>query len=112
MDSIYHLSVTLVIFSIFSISWTSGNFDIFPKGNLMANKAIEEVLKEHTKSLMSIPGVVGIGQGLCEEKPCIKVFVIKKTPELDQKIPKSIEGYLVVVEETGEIKALPRKQDK
>jgi hypothetical protein len=75
----------------------------------MAEETIKEVLKKYTKDLMSIPGVVGTGQGLCEGKPCIKVFVIKKTPDLDQKIPKTLDGYPVVVEETGEIKALPKK---
>lgn len=57
---------------------------------------------------MSIPGVVGIGQGLCGGEPCIKVFVIKKTSDLDQKIPKTLDGYQVLIEETGEIKALPK----
>jgi hypothetical protein len=72
-------------------------------------KTIEKVLKEHTEELMSIPGVVGIGQGLCNDKPCIKVLVIEKTPELAQKIPDIIEGYQVVIQETGEIRALPKK---
>ena len=75
----------------------------------MTVKTIAEVLKEHTKELMSIPGVVGIGQGLCNGKPCIKVLVIEKTSELEQKIPDNIEGYQVMIEETGEIRALPKK---
>ncbi len=75
----------------------------------MSVKTIEEVLKEHTEELMSIPGVVGIGQGLCNNKPCIKVFVIEKTPELEQEIPSSLEGYPVMIVETGEIRALPKK---
>jgi hypothetical protein len=72
-------------------------------------KTIVEVLKEHTEELMSLPGVVGIAQGLCDNKPCIKVFVIEKTPELAQKIPDILEGYPVMIEETGEIRALPKK---
>ncbi len=72
-------------------------------------KTIVEVLKEHTEELMSLPGVVGTAQGLCDGKPCIKVLVIEKTPELAQKIPDIIEGYQVVIEETGEIRALPKK---
>ncbi len=75
----------------------------------MTAKTIVEVLKEHTEELMSLPGVVGIAQGLCDNKPCIKVFVIEKTPELAQKIPNSLEGYPVMIEETGEIRALPKK---
>jgi hypothetical protein len=74
-----------------------------------ANRPIEEVLKAHTAVLMKLPGVVGTAQGLCEDKPCIKVYVIRKTPGLERQIPEILEGYRVVVEETGEIKALSNK---
>ena len=77
------------------------------KENAMPINPIEEVLNEHTNDLMSIPGVVGTAQGLCNKKPCIKVFVIKKTKELDKKIPSELEGYTVQVEETGTFHALP-----
>lgn len=76
----------------------------------VTSKTIEEVLKEHTEELMSLPGVVGTAQGLCDDKPCIKVYVIEKTPELAQKIPDNLEGYKVMIEETGEIRALPKNQ--
>ncbi len=72
----------------------------------MQEKTIEEALREHTDDLMSLPGVVGTGQGLCNGQPCIKVFIVKKTPELLGRIPAEIEGYAVAVEETGEFKAL------
>ena len=75
---------------------------------IMTTRTIEEVLKEHTGELMAIPGVVGTGQGLCDSKPCIKVYVIKKTLELEEKIPGNLEGCPVVIEETGEIRALPK----
>ncbi|HEX9667018.1 MAG TPA: hypothetical protein VGA95_10755 [Thermodesulfobacteriota bacterium] len=74
----------------------------------MRVKSIEEVLREHTDGLMSIPGVVGTAQGICNNKPCIKVFVIKKTNDIDQSIPDELDGYPVEVEETGEFKALPQ----
>jgi hypothetical protein len=74
----------------------------------MRVKSIEEVLREHTDGLMSIPGVVGTAQGICNNKPCIKVFVIKKTKDIDQSIPDELDGYPVEVEETGEFKALPQ----
>lgn len=116
MSRIFKISAlwaSFVILFIFSISCASEKLDSPPKGNLMPAKAIEEVLKEHTKELMSIPGVVGMGQGLCDDKPCIKVFVVKETPGVDQKIPRILEGYPVVIEETGEIRPLPKsKTDK
>ena len=71
----------------------------------MASKTIEAVLKEHTDSLMSLPGVVGTAQGKCAGQPCIKVFVVKKNPTLLKQIPSTIEGYAVQIEETGEIRA-------
>jgi hypothetical protein len=73
----------------------------------MPAKPIEEVLAKYTDELMSISGVVGTAQGLFKDKPCITVLVIKKTSELSKKIPKTLEGYPVVVKETGEIRALP-----
>ncbi len=47
-------------------------------------------------------------QGLCEGAPCIKVYVIKKTPGLLAQIPATIAGHPVVIEETGPFKALER----
>jgi len=69
-------------------------------------KSIEEVLDKYTDELMAIPGVVGVAQGLLNDKPCITVLVIKETSELRKKIPKFLEGYPVIIEETGEIRAL------
>jgi hypothetical protein len=77
----------------------------------MSGKTIKAVLKEHTEVLMSIPGVAGTAQGLCNDKPCIIVFVIKKTPELEQKIPLALEGYPVKIEVTGEIRARSEDQN-
>lgn len=59
---------------------------------------------------MAIPGVVGVGIGAVDGKPVIKVLVTQKTPELEKKIPQTLEGYAVVIEETGEIRALPQEQ--
>ncbi len=66
-------------------------------------------MKQHARAMMSIPGVVGTGQGLCEGKPCIKVLVVKRTSDLDREIPKTIGGFPVVIEEVGGVKALPRE---
>jgi len=76
------------------------------KEDSVQKKGIEEVLREHTADIMAIEGVTGTAQGLCNDSPCIKVYVTRKTPELTARIPASIEGYPVDVEETGEFKAL------
>lgn len=76
--------------------------------SLTAGMTIEEVLKQHTHRLMSLPGVVGTAIGECQGKPCIKVLVVKKSPELLNKIPSTLEGIPVAVEETGPFRALDR----
>ena len=76
------------------------------EGRPLTKKSIEQVLKEHTESLMALPGVVGTGQGLCSGEPCIRVFVVEATEELLKQIPEGIEGYTVDVEETGVIRPL------
>jgi hypothetical protein len=69
---------------------------------------INAVLRDHDKELLAIPGVVGIYVAVLEDgkTPCLKVMLARKTPETDRDIPKSIEGYPVVSEVTGEIRPL------
>ena len=71
----------------------------------MSSKPIEEALEEHTNELMSLSDVIGTGQGLCDDKPCIKVFVIKKNHEMEERISKILHDFPFKIEETGRIKA-------
>ena len=64
------------------------------------------MLQEHTKELMSLQGVAGIAIGKCDDQPCIKVYVIYKTKELMQRIPSTLGGYTVSIEEGGKFRAL------
>ncbi len=69
---------------------------------------INAVYEKYSEQLMNVPGVVGTAIGQCHEKPCIKVYVVKKTPELSQRIPTQLEGYPVAIEQTGVIKPMPQ----
>lgn len=71
----------------------------------MTSKSIEQVLKKHTPGLMSIPDVVGTGQGLCNGSPCIKVLVAILSQQVKEQVPDRIEGYEVKVEVTGTFRA-------
>jgi hypothetical protein len=71
----------------------------------MPQRRIEEVLSDHTNRLLAVPGVVGTARGLCDGRPCIKVYVVKKTPELLAQLPVALDGYTVAVEESGEFRA-------
>ena len=72
----------------------------------MQKKPIELVLKDYSSTLMALPGVVGTGQGEYEGEACIKVLVSKMSPGFLAQIPSVLDGYRVIVEETGEFRAL------
>lgn len=77
----------------------------------MPKRDINEVKEAHTSELMALPGVVGVYIGLMDDEQtmCIKVMVLEKTPALDKKIPETLEGYPVLIEETGEIRPMPKE---
>lgn len=65
---------------------------------------LSKVLDRHKDDLLKIEGVVGTYIGLDEnDQICIKIMVLKKTAELEKRLPKTLEGQRVVIEETGEI---------
>ena len=72
----------------------------------MAKPDITDVLARHTPALMAIEGVVGTGQGEEHGRPCIVVFVKKKTRTIERVIPAELEGYPVRIDAVGEIRPL------
>ncbi len=79
------------------------------KGQTMPERTIEQVQEELTDAWMAIPGVLGTAIGLYEGKPCIKIFTSSKSQQLQDKIPSTVEGYPVIIEETGEFRALDQQ---
>lgn len=67
-----------------------------------------QVKSRHEQTLLSIPGVVGVGVGLSQKartQGVIQVYVKKATDELTKALSNQIEGIPVEVIETGEILA-------
>ncbi|MFA4946994.1 MAG: hypothetical protein WC674_00605 [Candidatus Krumholzibacteriia bacterium] len=74
----------------------------------MSTDDVIRVMDAHVNDLMAIPGVVGVAVGALDDgRLCIKVLVVKKTSEHRKRVPREIEGYPVVIEESGEIRAMP-----
>ena len=69
-------------------------------------RPIADVLREHTNWFMALPGVIGTAQGEQAGEPCVMVLVVELTDDLKRRIPDDLDGYPVVITETGEIKAL------
>lgn len=78
------------------------------KQSVATLRAINMVLADHDQELLSIPGVVGVYVGLLSDETtlCLKVMLTKKDADLEQRIPKVLEGYSVMTEVTGEIRPL------
>ena len=72
---------------------------------------INAVLAAHDKELLAIPGVVGVYVGTLEDRrtPCLRVMLAHESEKSRRAIPPEIEGYSVVVEVTGEIRALDKQ---
>ncbi len=66
---------------------------------------IVEVKNKYQDKLFELEGVVGVGIGGSEENKKIKVLVSSLTDELSQKIPEFLEGFEVIIEKVGDIKA-------
>ena len=72
---------------------------------------INVVLAAHDKELLAMPDVVGVYVGTLEDGStlCLRVMLAHKNPETERKIPRSIEGYPVRVEVSGEIRPMNRR---
>ncbi len=75
------------------------------QGGDVTEASVADVLSHHTEHLMTLPGVVAVGQGECDGQPCIKVFAIASSPELLAQLPKKIDSIEVALEISGVIKA-------
>jgi hypothetical protein len=69
------------------------------------NNAIEFAIKQHSDALMALTGVEGLGQGLRDGEPCIRVFVAAATPEVISQVRDILQGLPVDIEDTGDFQA-------
>jgi len=69
---------------------------------------IADIIARHGQELLGMEGVVGVYAGLAEDgsTPCIVVMLARDEPDLKRPLPRSIEGYAVVAEITGEIRPM------
>ena len=76
------------------------------RGQSMPEQTIEQVQEKHTDIWMAIPGVQGTAIGIAEGKPCILILSSVKPETLQDRIPSQVEGYSVIIRETGAFHAL------
>lgn len=66
---------------------------------------IQEAKDKHQAALMALPGVVTMGIGLSEGEKVIMIGLDGKHPDTKEKLPKALEGYKVIIQDVGTIKA-------
>ena len=71
----------------------------------MSNRTIEQVHQEYTKKWMQVSGVEGTAIRVYDEKPCIMIFSSVKKEKLQDNIPLIVEGFMVIIKETGTFQA-------
>jgi hypothetical protein len=68
--------------------------------------SIQEVKRQHEARFLDLPGVVSVGIGLDPNgNQAIIVGLDASNPEIEAKIPKMIEGFPVIVQIIGSLKA-------
>ena len=74
--------------------------------DLGMSPSIQEVKKQNEARFLAMPGVVSVGIGL---DPCgnqaIIVGLEASNPEIEAKIPEIVEGFPVIVQIIGSLKA-------
>lgn len=67
--------------------------------------SIQQAKDKHQAALMDLPGVVSMGIGLSEGKTVIMIGLDGRHPDTEKTLPKELEGYEVVTQNVGTIKA-------
>ena len=74
-------------------------------GHVTPDTTIIAAQEELTPTVMALSGVVGTAVGLCDDEPCIKVYLARDDQELRARIPETYRGFAVDIEVSGEFEA-------
>lgn len=66
---------------------------------------IQQAKEKHQAELMALPGVVSMGIGLSEGEMAIMIGLDGKHPDTEKALPKELEGYKLIIQTVGTIKA-------
>lgn len=67
--------------------------------------SIDSIIERRSPELMAIPGVLGVGQALCGDSPCIRLYI--HDDSVRSRLPTSLDGVPVDAVVTGTI--VPRR---
>jgi len=77
-------------------------------GRGMPAQDIKTVMEAHAPELLAIEGVTAVAIGALDDgTPCIKIYMVERTDRLVRRLPRTLGGHPVVVEESGVIRPMP-----
>jgi hypothetical protein len=69
---------------------------------------LAQVIAASDDSLLAIPGVVGVYEGLSGDEPVIRVMILARADSIVRRLPKRLGGYRVELEAGGAVIPLQR----
>ena len=67
-----------------------------------------QIITDKGELIMALEDVVGIGEGLCDDSPCIRVFLARENVVSLEKIKELLAGIPYAVDVSGEFLASPQ----
>ncbi|HKZ88922.1 MAG TPA: hypothetical protein VJ300_01560 [Thermoplasmata archaeon] len=67
--------------------------------------SVEEVKRRHEASLLRTAGVVGVGIGQKDGKPCVRIYVTEDSPKVLAALPLTLDDVPVEIVVSGPFKA-------
>jgi hypothetical protein len=68
--------------------------------------SIEQIRTRNEKDILAIPGVVGMGVGICKTgNECLKIYTSVPIDQVQNKLPEEMANIEFELEFVGEIKA-------
>lgn len=94
--------LAVITATLIAASCSSGGNDRNTSGDDSVKEDIEVVLERRTPELMRRAGVQGVGQALCDGRPCIRVYLLDAS--VAASLPDTLDGYPVSTVVTGPIR--------
>ena len=96
-----------------SAAHANGGSDVLPSINTGEPVMIDSIdlgqtITDKGELIMALEDVVGIGEGLCDGSPCIRVFLARENAVSIEKIKELLDGIPFSADVSGEFLASPQ----
>ena len=76
--------------------------------DLAKSDELGQIIASHSELIMGLDDVVGIGEGLCNETPCIRILLAQENAVSRARIVEELNGIPFAIEISGDFTARPK----